>query len=212
MLQAGNNIGFQLAFNIGFATAFVASFYIIFYIKERVTKAKLLQYVSGVNVVMYWLTAFLWDYLQYIFIAVLMVLTIGVFQENGFATAEELLRTFIVLVSFGFAVLPVVYVSAFFFSAPATGFTKMSIIFIFMGVAMYTVVFSMKFEGFNLRDVASTMTWIFLTVPHFALCQAFSSLNIINVSKSVCERQCAILGMCDRELLCKQVPQCCSKS
>lgn len=211
MLQAGNNLGFQLAFNIGFACAFVSAFFIIFYIKERVTKAKLLQFVSGVNVVMYWLTAFIWDFLQHIFISVLMVLTIGAFQQDGFATVEELTRTFIVLVCFGFAAIPVVYVSAFFFSAAATGFTRMSIIFIFLGVAMYTVVFSMKFEGFNLRHVAETLTWIFLTVPQFALSQAFSSLNLINIAIQVCDRQCAQMGICDKELLCKAVPQCCSK-
>jgi ATP-binding cassette, subfamily A (ABC1), member 3 len=38
MLQAGNNMGFQLSFNVGFAMAFVASFFVIVYIKERVTK------------------------------------------------------------------------------------------------------------------------------------------------------------------------------
>lgn len=38
MLQAGNNLGFQLSFNVGFAMAFVASFFVIAYIKERVTK------------------------------------------------------------------------------------------------------------------------------------------------------------------------------
>lgn len=38
MLQAGNNMGFQLAFNVGFAMAFVASFFVIAYIKERSVK------------------------------------------------------------------------------------------------------------------------------------------------------------------------------
>jgi ATP-binding cassette, subfamily A (ABC1), member 3 len=42
MLQAGNNMGFQLSFNIGFAMAFVASFYVISYIKERITKVIIL--------------------------------------------------------------------------------------------------------------------------------------------------------------------------
>lgn len=32
-LEAGNNIGFQLASNLGFAMAFVAAFYVMFYIK-----------------------------------------------------------------------------------------------------------------------------------------------------------------------------------
>jgi ATP-binding cassette, subfamily A (ABC1), member 3 len=32
-LQAGNNMGFQLAFNTGFAMAFVGALYILFYVK-----------------------------------------------------------------------------------------------------------------------------------------------------------------------------------
>lgn len=210
MLQAGNNLGFQLSFNIGFAMAFVASFFIIIYIKERITKAKLLQFVSGINVVMYWLTAFLWDYLVFVIIAFLMTLTIGVFQEDGYSTFQQLGRIYFVLIMFGFAVLPFIYIAAFFFNAPASGFTKMSIIFIFLGVAMYTVVFSMRFEGFNLGHVADTLTWIFLTVPHFALSNAFSNINMVNVLSDVCDRQCSILGQCG-EKLCKENPRCCSK-
>lgn len=36
MLNAGNNIGFQLASNVGFAMAFVGAFYIMFYVKVSV--------------------------------------------------------------------------------------------------------------------------------------------------------------------------------
>lgn len=210
MLQAGNNLGFQLSFNIGFAMAFVASFFVIVYIKERVTKAKLLQFVSGVNVVMYWMTSFLWDYLIFVVIAILMTTTIGVFQEEGYSTFEQLGRIFFVLIMFGFAVLPFIYIAAFFFSAPASGFTKMSIIFIFMGVAMYTVVFSMRFEGFNLAHVADTLTWIFLTVPHFALSNAFSNINMVNVLTDVCARQCDMMGLCGQDL-CDRNARCCSE-
>lgn len=210
MLQAGNNLGFQLSFNIGFAMAFVASFFIIVYIKERVTKAKLLQFVSGINVLMYWLTAFLWDYLTFIIIALLMTITIGVFQEDGYSTLEELGRIYFVFIMFGFAVLPFIYIFAFLFNAPASGFTKMSIIFIFMGVAMYTVVFSMRFDGFNLKHVADTLTWIFLTVPHFALSNALSNINMVNVLTDVCRRQCEILGTCG-PALCAANPRCCGE-
>lgn len=133
MLQTGNNLGFQLAFNVGFAMAFVASFFIIFYIRERATKSKLLQFVSGVNVVSYWLTAFLWDYLIFICISILLVATIGAFQEIGYSTFTELSLMLIILLFFGFAVLPLIYIASFTFGSPASGFTKMSIIFIFMG-------------------------------------------------------------------------------
>ena len=85
---------------------------------------------------MYWLTAFIWDYVLFLIIAFMMVATIGAFQEDGFATFQELGRAYLTLILFGWAVLPVIYLSAQFFEAPATGFTKMSIIFIFLGVAM----------------------------------------------------------------------------
>jgi ATP-binding cassette, subfamily A (ABC1), member 3 len=133
MLQAGNNLGFQLAFNLGFAMSFVAAFYIIVYIKERASKAKLLQYVSGVNVVVYWVTAFIWDYITFVVTALICLLTLLAFQESGWASFDELGRTFVVLLCFGWAVLPILYLASMMFSVPATGFTRMSIFFIFTG-------------------------------------------------------------------------------
>lgn len=87
----------------------------------------------------------------------------------------------------------------------------MSIIFIFFGVAMYTVVFSMRFDGFNLKDLADTLTWIFLAVPHFSLSNALTNLNLINVFKEVCDQQCNLLGICDKKAQCDFNPRCCSK-
>ena len=37
MIQAGNNMGFQLSSNIGFAMGFVSAFYVLFYVKVRET-------------------------------------------------------------------------------------------------------------------------------------------------------------------------------
>jgi ATP-binding cassette subfamily A (ABC1) protein 3 len=133
--------------------------------------------------VTYWSSAFFWDYFVFMVISLLVTATIGVFQEKGFSTFEQLGRIYFLLIMFGFAVLPFLYIAAFMFQSPASGFTKMSIIFIFLGVAMYTVVFSMRFEGFNLRDVADTLTWVFLVIPHFSLSNAFSNINLINVFK-----------------------------
>lgn len=170
-----------------------------------------MQYVSGVSSVTYWASAFIWDYFIFLIISLLVTINIGLFQENGYSTFEELARIYLLLMMFGFAVLPFLYIAAFMFQSPASGFTKMSIIFIFLGVAMYTVVFSMRFEGFNLKNVADTLTWIFLTVPHFSLSNAFSNINLINVFKDVCKQQCNLLGVCDKEKQCLMNPRCCSK-
>lgn len=89
-LADGNSIGFQIAFNIGFSMTFVSSFYILFCVRERVTKAKHLQFVSGVNVFMFWLSSYLFDFIHFAILSIFLVVTLAAFQEDGFSTAIEL--------------------------------------------------------------------------------------------------------------------------
>jgi ATP-binding cassette subfamily A (ABC1) protein 3 len=83
-------MGFQVAFSLGFSMAFVSAFFIIFYIKERVSKAKHLQNVSGVEVLTFWLSSLVWDLFFFLFPAVGVIITFIAFQEEGFSTATEL--------------------------------------------------------------------------------------------------------------------------
>lgn len=136
MLMAGNNMGFQLATNISFAMAFVSSFYLMFYIKERVSKAKLIQFVSGLNVSTFWTTSFLFDFATYILTAFILVLTLIAFQEDGWSSISDLTPAFVTLVVFGFAMLPMTFVSSLLFSIPSTGFVRMTIFYIFTGKRM----------------------------------------------------------------------------
>jgi hypothetical protein len=82
--------GFQYAFNVGFSMAFVSAFYVLFYVRERVTNAKHLQFVSGVRGWMYWMTAFLWDLIVYIAPVILICIVFIAFQEEGLRTPAEL--------------------------------------------------------------------------------------------------------------------------
>lgn len=133
MLAGGNNLGFQLATNVGFAMAFVSAFYVMFYIKERESKAKLLQFVSGVNVFTFWITSFIWDYFTFFLTAVLMVVTIGIFREEGWSTAPELGRAAVIFLLFGFGALPMTFIASLVFNVPSSGFTRMTTINIFTG-------------------------------------------------------------------------------
>lgn len=44
-----------------FAMSFVPASFVVFLIQERVSKAKHLQFISGVKPVIYWLSNFVWD-------------------------------------------------------------------------------------------------------------------------------------------------------
>lgn len=70
--------------------AFVASFYVLFIVKENMSKSKHLQFVSGVKVLVFWLTAALCDMFTYIVTIIAMLITLIAFQEDGFKTAGDI--------------------------------------------------------------------------------------------------------------------------
>uniref|UniRef100_A0A182LRE6 ABC transporter domain-containing protein n=1 Tax=Anopheles culicifacies TaxID=139723 RepID=A0A182LRE6_9DIPT len=208
--RAGNNMGFQLAFNTGFAMAFVAALYIMFYIKERVTRSKLLQFVSGANVLGFWLISFLWDFMTFLVTVMFYVAVLAAFQEDGWSTGEEIGRVILVMVVFGFAFLPLTYLFSFAFDIPASGFVKVMILNIFTGTIFFMTVFLLLFDGFDLRHVAEGMEWAFLIFPLFALSHSLSNMNIASATQQVCETQCALIPNCTQQLLCQLFPQCCN--
>lgn len=197
MLRAGNNMGFQLASNVGFSMCFVAAFYVIFYIRERVSKAKLLQFVSGINIWTFWSTAFVWDVITFLFTVVVLMVAVLVFQEDGWKTHEDMGRLFVLLLCFVWCVLPFVYLFSMIFDIPSSGFIKTVMVGIFLGIAMFYVIFSLESPILELEHVAEKMTWIFLVVPHFALTQGLSNLNVINSIIPVSKNICKIYSKCD---------------
>eukprot|EP00061_Rhincodon_typus_P018485 g47670.t1 len=46
---------------VTFAMSFVPASFVVFLIQERVTKAKHMQFISGVKPAMYWLANYVWD-------------------------------------------------------------------------------------------------------------------------------------------------------
>lgn len=89
-------------------------------------------------------------------------------------------RLFVLLFCFVWCVLPFVYLFSMIFDIPSSGFIKTVMVGIFLGIALFYVVFSLESPILELEHVAEKMTWIFLVVPHFALTQGLSNLNVIN--------------------------------
>lgn len=65
-----------------------------------------------------------------------MIFTFAAFQEEGWSTPSELGRILAILISFGFAVLPITFVTSMFFTIPTTGFTRMTLVYVFTGKLM----------------------------------------------------------------------------
>ncbi|KAH8345395.1 hypothetical protein KR084_010845 [Drosophila pseudotakahashii] len=205
-LSLGNNLGTQLASNLCFCMCFVSSIYILFLIKERESRAKLLQFVGGVKVWTFWLSQFICDFATYIVTALIVVITIVCFQEPGLSSFAELGRYYLLLLLFGFAVLPFIYIMSLFFKEPATGFARVSIVNIFCGMALFIVVVVMSSELFDTKDTADILGWIFRIVPHFSLAMGLNKVYTNTATRNACAKAGAIPPI----LLCELVPQCCN--
>lgn len=104
--------------------------------------------MSGAKVITYWITAFIWDYITYLITIIVLIFIFAAFQENGWSTPEELSRILLILIAFGFAVLPITYIFSMFFTVPASGFTGMTMFYVFTGIFFF--LFLLRRIFFNL--------------------------------------------------------------
>nr|CAD7421856.1 unnamed protein product [Timema poppensis] len=113
--------------------SFVTAFYVMFQIKERVSKSKHLQLVSGVKILIYWGTSYLWDLVTFFIVTLWILVTMISSQEEGYSTFIELVRYFVVFMSFACGVLPLIYLFSYLYSSPSTGFTRVVMLNAFTG-------------------------------------------------------------------------------
>jgi ATP-binding cassette, subfamily A (ABC1), member 3 len=210
-LQAGNNLGFQLAFNTGFAMSFVGALFVLFYVRERVSRSKLLQFVSGTNIAIFWTVSFLWDFLMFTIGAVGFIIILAAFQEEGWSTFQEVGRFFLLLWFFGFGMLPLTYLGSFLTDVPSTGMTRLSMFYVFTGIIAFMAVFIIGSDLFDLKPLANTLGWIFLIFPHYAMAEGISNLNVVSSTVRFCNRQCELIPFCTQELMCNLFPDCCGE-
>ena len=125
-----NPAPFQYMTICSMSLALLLGVFAIFPLKERVTNAKQVQMMAGVNPFVFWFSNFVWDFLVYIIVAVLLAVVLYFFDSrknlhtnNGFGT---LIFLYIML---GLAGIPWVYIISFPFKEPT--YTS-SIIMIFL--------------------------------------------------------------------------------
>ena len=119
---AGDMLGFVMTLVLLYILMlYWPSIFIAFYIKERDSRAKLLQFISGANRFVYWLTSFVIDYTIFLVAICGVVFGIGIYQRAHFSTAEELGAFVLILAVNAFSTLPLVYAVSYMFQKPASG-------------------------------------------------------------------------------------------
>uniref|UniRef100_A0A8C6FU00 ATP binding cassette subfamily A member 13 n=1 Tax=Moschus moschiferus TaxID=68415 RepID=A0A8C6FU00_MOSMO len=150
-------------------------------VRDRVTGAKRLQHASGLGYRTYWLTHFLFDMLFYLVSVCLCVAVIVAFQLTAFTFRENLAATTLLLVLFGYASLPWMYLISRIFSSSDVAFISyISLNFIFGLCTMLMTVMprllAIVSKAQNLQNIYDVLKWVFTIFPQFCLGQGLIEL------------------------------------
>ncbi|NXU74146.1 ABCA4 protein, partial [Oreotrochilus melanogaster] len=154
-----------------FAMSFIPASFVLYLIQERVTKAKHLQFVSGVSPAVYWITNFMWDIVNYALSAGMVVLIFAGFNKKAYTSPTNLPVLVALLLLYGWAVIPMMYPASSFFSVPSTAYVALSCINLFVGINSSAITFILElFENNpNLLKFNKTLKNVLLVLPHFCL-------------------------------------------
>ena len=175
--QQSSFIGFNLAFSILFGMAFVVSSFLLFVVQERETKAKHVQFVSGVSPISYWLSAYLWDLLNFVVPVLGIFILFFAWDIKAYIIDENLGVTILIFALYGLSALPLMYLASFFFTEPSTAFVRMSLFNIVTGLAAMLAVTIMSAIP-STQDAADTLRHLLLFLPNYCFGQALSDLYV----------------------------------
>lgn len=124
---------FNIAFNLVFAMSFLISSFVVFLVKERVSKAKHLQLLGGVHPLNFWFATWTWDFFNYMLTVVAIMIVFVAFDAEPLVGGRHWIHILLLFIVYGWASLPMVYVTSFIFDSHAGAFVKLTIFNIFSG-------------------------------------------------------------------------------
>ena len=130
----GYTIGLILAIGMAYLTGSFAYFLIL----ERQVGAKTLQTISGVDPVVYWLSTLAWDYILYLVACLPIPFVFLAFQSEVF-TGGNMGLLILILLFYGWSLIPLMYVLQFLFKTPVNGMTIAILINIMSGMNVHHV-------------------------------------------------------------------------
>ncbi|GFO39489.1 ATP-binding cassette sub-family a member [Plakobranchus ocellatus] len=185
---ASQAAGFTIGSFINFGMAFLTSMFIFFLIKERQVGAKHMQVVSGVGPVTYWLSTFMWDFVNYTFPSMLLLVVFVAYSKSPYLDDGRYALVILVLALYGWAVLPFMYAIQFAFNSPPTGVVMVIVMNLFSGMVTTVTVTILKLPELGQQALGDKLDWIFMSVfPNYNLVACFSNIYSNYLNTQTCE-------------------------
>ncbi|XP_032896611.1 ATP-binding cassette sub-family A member 3 [Amblyraja radiata] len=164
-----NRTGFALSFNLMYGMAFLSSTFALLLVAERAVKSKQMQLVTGLHIASYWLSALLWDLINYLIPCFVILLMFQFANLQPFTFDEKLGDVLLLLLLYGWSIIPLMYLSHYLFTITATAYTRLTIGNILSGTATFVAATIMSIPDLGLLNLWKVMDSLFLVLPNYCL-------------------------------------------
>uniref|UniRef100_A0A8C9WD74 ATP binding cassette subfamily A member 3 n=1 Tax=Scleropages formosus TaxID=113540 RepID=A0A8C9WD74_SCLFO len=172
--QSESQTGFAIAINLMYGMASLSSTFALLLVIERSIKSKHVQQVSGVYLSNFWFSALLWDLINFLLPCVLMLVVFRAFGVHAFIWDNHLVDVLLLLLLYGWAVVPLMYLLSFLFSTAAAAYTRLTVFNIITGTATFLTVTIMTIPELQLEHLSLILDKVFLVFPNYCLGMSFS--------------------------------------
>lgn len=153
------------------AMSFVPASFVVFLVYEKSTKAKHLQFVTGMNPVMYWIGNYVWDMCNYVIPAFMCVMILLIFQIPAYVSADNLPAVITLFLMYGWSMTPLMYPASFWFKEPSTAYIALIVINLFTGITCIVCSFLLEIFSYDddLERVHKVLKYVFMMFPNYCL-------------------------------------------
>nr|XP_048292242.1 ATP-binding cassette sub-family A member 17-like isoform X2 [Myodes glareolus] len=168
--------GHYLVVNFLFGIAFLSSSFSILTVTEENIKSKHIQFLSGVSTAAFWLSALLWDLLSFLVPTLVLVLVFLWYKEEAFAHHENTAAVVLIMMLYGWAAIPFVYIVSFSFKTPGNACAKLVVMLTFLSICPIVLVTVTSDKDLGYAELSDSLDHVFLILPGHCLGMAFSNL------------------------------------
>lgn len=164
-------IDLVIAIFVIIAMSFVPASFVVFLVTERASKAKHLQFVSGVDPVIYWLSNYAWDVCNYLIPACACITLLRLFNVPAYSSDINFPAVVCLFLLYGWSITPIMYPGAFFFSEASSAYVFMIIVNMFFGVTATVTTFILQLfpDDVVLTKIYHALRIINLGFPNYCL-------------------------------------------
>ncbi|XP_006153330.1 ATP-binding cassette sub-family A member 3-like [Tupaia chinensis] len=175
--------GIQVAINLLFGMSIFTSGFCLLTVNERTSKAKHLQFVSGVYAINFWLPALLWDFFIFFMACCLLLVVFIIAGVDLLIENYNFMHTLFILMIFGWSVIPFIYLLSFLFSSSTGAYIKIMILNLIAGSSAIVADILLTLKG---SDTNKVVRHSLLTIPIYNLGMSIFRFYHIQDIKRMC--------------------------